>query len=148
MAGWTIQRVWARLGWRTDHIDADSKLVRAPWELENDDKLILTSALPPLTREPRQIASVETFVFGLRTARLTARADGKYTMRYENGDHGEITCGVDLPDLANRLAQLVERCHTAGEHDLRAMMPGCPDNIFLEWFGQNYNCETGIYHAH
>jgi hypothetical protein len=138
MEGWSIQRVWAHLGFCSDRAP-DSALIRAPWTLASG-VMTLVDAMPHTVRA--LAIAPEAFVYGVRSGEITARSGGKYTMR-----DAEVTCRVDMPDLVERL----DRCRDqlpSGDHDLRALLPGCPDVLLLEWFGKDYNCATGIHSTH
>ena len=148
LAGCPIQRAWARLGFPAGSVVPDGALIRAPWQLEGPDRrLTLASDVPALARDAVKLTA-EVFVHGVRSARLTPRAGGKYTMKYDNGDHGEAICDVDMPDLARRLDELADQCVVIGEHDVRRKLPDCPDIMLLECFGSDYSSKTGMYSSH
>lgn len=138
MAGWPIQRVWAHLGFRSDRVPV-SALIRAPWQLSSG--VMQLANVAPHTTSARSFAP-EALIYGVRSGRITACSGGKYTM----GDV-EVTCQADMADLMERL----DHCRgelLAGDHDMRALVPGCPDALLLEWLGKDYSCATGIYSSH
>lgn len=134
MAGWSIQRLWTHLGFRSARAP-DSTLIRAPWALASG-VMTLVDAMPHTVRA--LAIAPEAFLYGVRSGEITARSGGKYTMR-----DTEVTCRVDMRDMVERIARCRDQL-SSGDHDLRALLPGCPDALLLEWFGEDYNCTTGM----
>jgi len=139
----TMNDLWHRLGYCTSAAPPNSEMVRAPWVV-HEHGLVLDSAMPTCARGTFTVPA-DVLVQGIRSGRVTARAGGKYTTAYDNGDDGEVICPTDMHELAEDLEELVNMCIVVGPHHVREMLPACPDALFMERLGAAYDAETGIY---
>ena len=140
----TLDDAFDRLGVSKVAAPSDYALVRTPYVLNGSGKLMLVSPMPDCAREPITMPA-DLLVHGVRLMRVTARTGGRYSMYYDNGDHCEIVCPIDLHQICQQLEKVANTCAVVGEHKVREMLPDCPDTLFMERFGSAYDDKTGIY---
>jgi len=140
----TLDDVFDRLGFCKHGAPPDYALVRTPYVLNGAGKLMLVSHMPDCAREPVTVPA-DMLVHGIRLMRVTARTGGEYSMCYDNGDHCEIVCPTDLHVVYKQLENVAYLCTVIGKHNVREMLPDCPDTLLMERFGSAYDDKTGIY---
>ena len=139
----TLETVLSRLGY--DSALANTALVSSAYCMTGT-MMDLAEQMPRVSHEAFSVPA-DMLVMGVRRGQVTAHAGGKYSMEYDGGTRGEVVCPVDLHNVMECLERTVDMCVVMGKHDVRELLPGCPDELIADRLGKNYHTDTGIYHS-
>jgi len=139
----SLAAVLARLGF--DKELADTDLLCEPFH-GSGNHLVRAGEMPRVSAVALSVPT-EVLVTGVHLGHVTPHTDGKYTMVYDSGDVAEVICPTDLHDVFERLEVLVYNCTVLGQHNVRKMLPECPDVLFVDRLGSGYNVISGIYNS-
>lgn len=139
----TAQDLWRLAGIGHQGVEFDTHQLSAPYTMSGDD--IVIGVGPRLYTRTSITVAPDDLIYGIRGGSVLPRAGGRYEMIYNDGTWGEVLCSDDLREIVTQVRRLQDQCLVIGKYDVRAMLPGCPEQLFRDTFGSHYCSTTGIY---